>query len=132
VTGPNGANGETTTYTVSLDQVDQHAGLTAYESLQTSGDHMAGAQFTIAGSSGQSSDDTNSDAVAVGTDGQDYTATFNSITDGTNFNSGEFNVGPGQSVKGWVAFELPSGVTVASVQWSPGLGGQTATWTVQP
>lgn len=62
-------------------------------------------------------------AVAVGTDGQDYTPSFANITDGTNFNDGDFNVSAGQTVNGWVSFELPPGVTIASVQWTPGLGG---------
>jgi hypothetical protein len=90
---------------------------------------MAGAEFTIAGESGQTSDDANDDAVAVGTDGQDYTSSVESITDGANFNYGEFNVTAGQTVNGWVSFELPPGVSIASIEWAPG-GGQAATWTV--
>jgi hypothetical protein len=46
------------------------------------------------------------------------TAGYNSIADGTNFANGEFTVDPGQSIRGWVAFELPPGVSVASVQFS--------------
>ena len=130
VTGPNGPAGATTVYDVTLDQVDQHASLGQYETLTNGDDHVTGAEFTITGKTGQTTDDADSDAVAVGTDGQDYTASFDTITDGTNFNHGDFNVGPGQAVKGWVAFELPPGVSIASIQWSPGLGGQTATWTV--
>lgn len=121
--------GATAVYNVTLDKVDQSAALGPYETLTNASDHMAGAEFTIAGTSGQTSDDANSDAVAVGTDGQDYTASFDTITDGTNFQNGEFNVAAGQSVNGWVAFELPPGVSIVSIQWAPG-GGRAATWTV--
>jgi hypothetical protein len=130
VTGPNGPSGATTVYNVTLDKVDQHAALGAYEDLTNGNDHVTAAEFTIAGQSGQSSDDADSDAVAVGSDGQDYTAAFDTVTDGTNFQSGEFNVAAGQTVNGWVSFELPAGVTIASVQWSPGFSGQAATWNV--
>jgi len=128
-TTTNNTTGATTTYNVTLDKVDQNAALGPYETLTNGNDHVTGAEFTIAGTSGQTSDDANSDAVAVGTDGQDYTFSANSITDGTNFNYGEFNVSAGQTVNGWVSFELPPGVSIASIQWAPG-GGQAATWTV--
>jgi hypothetical protein len=130
VTGANGPSGANTVYNVTLDKVDQQASLGSYETLTNGNDHVTGAEFTIAGTSGATTDDANSDAVAVGTDGQDYTPSFDTITDGTNFNSGDFNVAAGQTVNGWVSFELPPGVTIASVQWTPGIGGQTATWTV--
>jgi Protein of unknown function (DUF2510) len=129
VTGDNGPNGATTTYTVTMNRSTQHATLGQYETLTNGSDHVTAAEFTIAGKSGQSSDDADSDAVAVGTDGQDYTAAFDTITEGTNFNDGQFQVGPGESVTGWVSFELPAGVSIASVQWSPG-NSEAATWTV--
>ena len=105
ITGPNGPNGETTTYQVTLTQVLQQA-------------------------SGQASDNANVDAVAVGSNGQNYTSEFDEITAGTNFSNGDINVSPGQSLNGWVSFELPPGVSIASVQWHPGPGGEAATWTV--
>jgi hypothetical protein len=115
-------------YDVTLDQVVQNATLGPFETLNTSTDHMAGAEFTITGHTAQTSDDANTDAVAVGSDGQDYQPSFNSITEGTDFDSGTFNVSPGQTVKGWVAFEVPAGVTVVAVQWSPGFDSPTGTW----
>jgi len=98
--------------------------------LTNGSDHVTAAEFSITGKTGQSSDDANSDAVAVGSDSHDYTSSADDVTAGTNFNSGEFNVTPGQTVTGWVSFELAPGATMASIQWSPGLGGQTATWTL--
>jgi hypothetical protein len=130
VTGANGPNGENTVYTVTLVQVEQQATLGQYGTLTDGSDHVTAAEFTITGKTGESSDDANSDAVAVGTNGQDNTSSFDTITAGTNFDSGEFDVTPGQSVTGWVSFELAPGTSIASVQWSPGIGGQTATWTL--
>jgi hypothetical protein len=130
VTGPNGPNGETTVYSVTLVRVEQQATLGQYDTLTNGSDHVTAAEFTITGKSGQSSDDANSDAVTVGTDQQDYSPSADGVTAGTNFNYGEFNVTPGQSVTGWVSFELAPGTSMASVQWSPGIGGQTATWTL--
>jgi hypothetical protein len=131
VTGANGPNGENTVYSVTLVEVEQQATLTQDESLTDGSDHVTAAKFTITGKTGDSSDDANSDAVAVGSDQQDYQSSFDSVTAGTNFDSGEFNVSPGQTVTGWVSFELASGASIASVQWSPGLDGQAATWTVK-
>jgi hypothetical protein len=130
VTGPNGPTGTTTTYDVKLVAVEQQATLGQYESLTNGSDHVTAAEFTVTGKKGQSSDDADSDAVAVGSNHQDYDAAFESITAGTNFNSGQFSVSPGQSVTGWVAFELAPGTTIASVQWSAGFEGPVATWAV--
>jgi hypothetical protein len=66
----------------------------------------------------------------IGSDQQVYTASFGSVADGTNFSYGNFTVSPGTTEVGWVAFQVPDGVAAASVQWSAGFNGQTATWTV--
>jgi hypothetical protein len=129
-TGANGPNGQNTVYTVTLVQVEQQATLTQDESLTNGSDHVTAAEFSITGKTGESSDDANSDAVAVGTDSQDYTASFDDVTAGTNFNDGQFDVTPGQTVTGWVSFELAPGATMASIQWAPGADSQTATWTL--
>jgi hypothetical protein len=125
-------SGNAVAYKVILGRVDQHAGLTAYETLDKPGDHMAAARFTITGVTGQESDDANNDATAVGTDTTEYQPSFTSVTDGGNFSSGTFSVSPGETVSGWVAFELAPGQSVASVQWSPssGFSGSHATWTL--
>lgn len=133
LTGPIGTTytvtaGDGTAYTVTLDQVSQNINPGAYETPQNAGDHYAAAQFTITGTSGSTADDANSDAAAIGSDGQQYS--YASIVSLPTFSYGEFHVSPGISVKGWVAFELPPGVTVASVQWAPSLTGSAATWTV--
>ena len=96
------------------------------------GKRFIGVEFKITGDSGYSSDDANSDAVLQGDDGQVYQPDFDSISAGTNFNSGNFSVRSGQTQIGWVTFQVPRGVKVASVQWQPNTFGdqQPATWTV--
>jgi len=47
--------------------------------------------------------------------------------------AGDYQLSPGQTEIGWVNFELPDSVKVASIQWQidDGLnGGSPATWTV--
>ena len=123
--------GNNFTYNVTATQVDQHAKFSnSYGSLTNPGTHLVAVQFKLTEVSGSESDDANSDAVVVGSDGQDYDATFDTVADGTNFNSGEFDLSAGQSVTGWVSFELPAGVTAAQVQWGGGFDSNTATWTV--
>lgn len=115
-------------YSVTLTRVDEHAHLDQYSQLVKHGDHLAAAEFTVAGMTGQASDDANNDAGVIGSDGQVYDPATAGVTEGTNFSGGVFSVSPGVTVKGWVSFELPEGVTVASIQWLT--GRTTATWTV--
>jgi hypothetical protein len=125
-------NGGSFEYTVTMTSLIQQGQLGAYESLSNNGDHIAVGKFTISGMTGVSHDDANNLAVVIGSDGQEYQPSFDSVTEGTNFNGGDFTVTPGETVKGIVAFELPSGVKVGDVQWQPaGLGNQApATWQV--
>jgi hypothetical protein len=123
-------SGNAVVYTVTASRIDQHAGLTPYETLTNPADHMAAVRFTITGVTGQESDDANSVASVTGADTTEYSASFSGVSDGPNFSSGEFEVGPGQAVSGWVAFEVPAGGTVASVAWQPGFQSPAATWTL--
>lgn len=116
-----------TVYDVTLDKVTQYATASQYENVQNPGDHFAAVQFTITGVTGTSSDDANSDASVIGSDGQEYSFAAAVLTV-PNFNSGLFNVSAGITVKGWVAFELPPGVTITQVQWSPGISTGAGTW----
>ena len=118
----------TSTYDVTLDKVTQHVKLGQYDTLDNGQDHAAAAEVSITGRSGSSRDDAFVDANAIGSDQTEYQSS--PITENLpQFSYGEFHVAPGQTVKGWVTFELPPGVTVAQVQWAPGDGG-AVTWTV--
>jgi hypothetical protein len=123
-------NGNDVKYSVTADKITDPASGADQYTTPDSGKRFVGVEFTVTGISGYSSDDSNSDAIILGDDGQTYSADFDSISAGTNFNSGDFGVRPGQAQVGWVTFQVPRGVKVASVQWQPGLGDQQpATWT---
>ena len=135
LTGPVGTTYTVTdsgvTYGVVLVKVDQQATSTNQFDAPAAGKHLVAAEFSITGKTGTATSDANNNAVVVGSDGQDYTYTsVAGLTDGTNFNYGMWTVTPGQHLTGWVSFTLPDGVSVASVQWTHGFGGDTATWTV--
>ncbi len=124
-------SGNDVSYDVTAVKVlDPARGADEYTTPDT-GKRFAGVEFTITGDSGYSSDDANINAVIQGDDGQSYTADFSSISAGTNFNGGDFGVAAGRTQTGWVTFQLPRGVSVASVQWQPDVfgGQQPATWT---
>jgi hypothetical protein len=126
------SSGNNTTYTVGAVTVDQQAPLAPYGSLTNPADHLAAVKFRITGVTGQSSDDANNNASVISGDTTQYPAALDNTTDGPNFSSGSFTVAPGQTVSGWVTFELPPGQGIASVQWVPsaGLSDQAGTWTV--
>lgn len=126
-------NGNDVIYGVTAMQVVDPATGSDQFSTPDPGNRFVGVKFKITGMSGHSSDDANNDAVLQGDDGQVYNSDFNSITAGTNFNSGSFTVSKGGSQVGWVTFQVPKGVKVSQVQWDPnsGMSGdQPAVWTV--
>jgi hypothetical protein len=131
VTGTD-SNGNNTAYSVTLDKVLSPAAPDNEFDAASSGKHLVGAEFTIIGISGTSSDDADNDTEAQGSDKQLYQPAFDGIAAGTNFNSGDFNVAPSATEVGWVVFEIPNSVKVASIQWNPssGFSGGTATWTI--
>lgn len=67
-------------------------------------------------------DDANNDAVLVGSNNQDYTADFDSVAECTNFDSGEYQLGPGESANGCVVFVMPPGITPAEFNYTPSSG----------
>jgi hypothetical protein len=122
--------GSPVSYEVAAVKVDQRSALAPYDQLGNPADHLTAVKFTITGKAGQSGDDANIDASAISSDTTQVQTRYNDTPDGGNFASGSFTVAPGQTVSGWVTFELPPGQTVASVQWAPGFDGSAATWTV--
>lgn len=125
-------NGNQVTYRVKLTKVDAHAELGPYETTDNPKAHMEAARFTITGITGQANDDALSNALGITGSTDTITPSLNDVTDGGTFNAGSWNVGPGQSVSGWVPFEVPPGQHLASVQWVPdaGMGSATATWRI--
>jgi hypothetical protein len=117
---------------VTLTQViDPAQGADQFTSPQN-GNRFVGAVFDIKGINGTVSDDANNDATLIGSNGQTYTADFDSIAGYTNFNHGEYSVSAGESSVGAVTFQVPGAVTVSKVEWSAngGLGGAPAEWLI--
>jgi hypothetical protein len=126
-------SGNAVSYHVTAKQVlDPASGADQY-TTPDAGKRFVGVQLTMVGATGYSHDDANSDAVIVGSNGQTYTSDFSSISAGTNFNSGDFSVSAGQRAAGWVTFQLPKGVSAASVQWQADVfnGNPPATWAIR-
>ena len=73
-------------------------------------------------------EDANNDAVLVGSNGQSYTADFSEIAGYTNFDHGTLQVAQGDTETGSVTFQVPDGVKLAKVHWTPGTFGSAVQW----
>jgi hypothetical protein len=120
-------------YRVTVLDVLQNAAPDNSFDAAKSGDHLVGVELKITGVSGSDTDDANNNTAVAGSNDQTYNSNIGGIAAGTNFNSGQYNVSAGESTIGWVNFQVPNGVTVASVVWTPdsGMGGSPAHWTVK-
>lgn len=97
------------------------------------GKRFVGAQFQITDTGSRTfSGDANNDAVLIGSNSQSYTTDLNSIAGCTDFNDGAYTVASGQNAVGCVTFQVPIGVSVSKVQFTPssGLANTTAQWVV--
>jgi hypothetical protein len=134
--GPLGAAYDATdphgnTYVVKLDKVLRHAAPGSRFDRPSSGDYLVGVEFSISGVKGIASDDSNDDAVIVGSNDEVYQASFGGLAAGSNFDGGTFTVRPGTVETGWVTFELPGVVRPKVVEWEtgkPGGGESLASW----
>jgi hypothetical protein len=75
------------------------------------------------------SDDENDDATLVGSDNQTYTTDFSDIAGCTNFNDGEVALAAGTTATGCVTFQVPTGVTVAKINFGS-MYGTVGQWLV--
>jgi hypothetical protein len=62
--------------------------------------------------------DANYSMTVTGSDGQTYSADYGTVSGCTNFEAGDFQVPLGDSATGCVVFELPTSVTVQSIQFT--------------
>ena len=62
--------------------------------------------------------DANYSTVVTGSDGQNYSADYGTVTECANFESGDFRLPPSNSASGCVVFALPTSVTVRSIQFT--------------
>lgn len=123
-------DGSGDTYRVTLDKIIDPAQGADQFNQPDNGKRFVGAVFTILAVSGSpSNEDANNDAAIVGSNGQTYTADFDNIAGYTNFNDGQISVAQGQKATGAVTFQVPTGVKVSKVQWTPAGGfGNTVQW----
>jgi len=96
------------------------------------GKRFVSATFTILDTGPAITGDANNDATLIGSDGQTYTADFDTLAGCTNFAHGVYQLGHGESSTGCVAFQVPIGVTVSKVKYSPdsGFSGDFGEWLV--
>jgi hypothetical protein len=125
-------DGTGSAYRVTLVKAIDPARGAAQTDTADSGKRFVGLVFKIKALSGDlQGEDADNDAVLVGADGQKYRAAPNGIAGYTNFNHGAIQVAPGDTVTGAVAFHVPAGVTVSTIQWTALSGfGPMVEWTV--
>jgi cytoskeletal protein RodZ len=118
---------------VTLNQViDPASGADQYTS-PNAGDRFVAIDVKIVNNGTAAfSDDANSDVTLIGTDNQSYTADFDSVSECTNFNSGQYTLAPGESTTGCVVFQVPDAVNTGKVQFQTqsGLSQSTGEWLV--
>ncbi len=125
-------DGSGDTYRVTLVKVIDPARGAGQVNSPDSGKRLVGLVFKIKALSGSpQEEDANNDAVLVGGNGQNYPADLVGIAGYTNFDSGAIHVTQGDAVTGSVTFQVPDGVTVATVRWRALNGfGSTVEWDV--
>jgi hypothetical protein len=120
------------TYRVTLVKIIDPAQGADQFSTPDNGKHFVGAVFMIRALKGSpQNEDANNNAVIVGGNGQSYTADFDNIAGYTNFDNGTIHVAQGDTQTGSVTFQVPHGVKVTKVQWSPGAFGSAVQWDVR-
>lgn len=125
-------DGSGDTYRVTLVKVIDPARGADEFSTADNGKRFVAAVFRIKALQGSPQDeDANNNAVILGGNGQSYTASFADIAGYTNFADGVIHVAQGDTVTGAVNFQMPDGVKVSKVQWSPGMFGSTVQWSVR-
>jgi hypothetical protein len=121
------------TYRVTLVKlVDPAQGAAGPFDTPDSGMRFVGAVFRItAVTRSPKGDDAGNDAALVGSNGKTYTTDFNDIAGYADLDDGAIQVAPGGTTTGAVPFQVPDGVQVTEVQWTPANGfGATVAWTV--
>jgi hypothetical protein len=118
-------------YYVTLAGVDQQAQPASEYASADPGHHLAAAQFRVAAIT-KTDENSNLSATVTGSNDQAYTSSLDEVAAGTNFANGQILLEPGSSLVGWVAFQLPDGVTISKVRWTPtsAVGPRGAQWVV--
>lgn len=109
-------------YQVQLTQViDPAQGADQY-TTPDAGNRFVAAVFRVTAGRSALSGDADTNAAVIGSDDQTYSPDLNDVAGCTNFSSGAYQIAPGESSTGCVAFQVPVGVAVRKVRWSPSAG----------
>jgi hypothetical protein len=106
-------------YQVTLTKVIDPAKGDSQGAVPAVGKRFVGLVFRVTAlTSTPKDEDANNNAVVIGSNGQNYSASFDGIAGYTNFNHGVIQASMGQTVTGAVTFQVPNGVQVSTVQWT--------------
>lgn len=112
-------DGDGNLYRVTLTKVIDPAQGESQLTVPDAGKRFVGLVFQVKALTGSPQDeDADNDAVIIGSNGQNYSADFESIAGYTNFDHGAIHVSKGETVTGSVTFQLPKNVKVSTVQWT--------------
>jgi hypothetical protein len=125
---PNG-----TPYSVGVLGLTEPAQASNFLESPGSGEFLVAVEFQVKDISTQYrvSDSAGVDATVVGSDDQTYTLSVDPVTGCTDFDNTQFNLEPGETDDGCVAFELPDGVKVTTVKWTDE-SGALSEWSFSP
>jgi hypothetical protein len=111
------------TPSVTADRIIDPAQPSNPDATPTAGTRLVAVELTLKGEGpGTITSDANSNVTALGSDGQAYTFSADPVTGCTNFSSGNYTVLAGNSERGCVVIQVPTGVTIKAVQFSLGNG----------
>lgn len=118
------------TMSVTVTQILDPATAGTGSGLADPGYRFVAVEASLSNASALVGGDANLAVTVTGSDGVTYTADFGTASQCTNFTYGEFQVPAGDTATGCVLFQLPTAVTVASVQFSLDDGYlDTVAWT---
>lgn len=109
--------------------VDPAHGTSDFDQPST-GNRFVATEFKITGIRGSSADNANNDASLVGDNQHVYAADLDDVSECTNFDSGDYKVAPAEVSTGCVVFQVPVGVAVSQVTWTPEFGATATIWNV--
>lgn len=118
------------TMSIALGSVIDPAHGTSDFDQPSTGNRFVAAEFKLTGIRGSSADNANNNASLIGDNHHVYVADLDDVSECTNFTSGDYKVAPNQSSAGCVVFQVPVGVTVLQVKWTPEFGGTATIWDV--
>ena len=99
-----------------------------------SGHFIAAAEIRLTGLYGDSQGDADNSTQMISTAGHLAENNNGNIAAGTDFNSGSFNVAPGETEVGYISFIVPDSQKINTIQWSDSefMSGPIVTWKVTP